>query len=373
MVEVRPVRTKKEQKQFLEFTNVLYKGDPYFVPPLYMSEKDIFKKDYYYYDECDAEYFLAFSEGKVVGRIGVFIQHASNKKTNEKRARFCRFDSIDDQAVANALFDAAKEWALARGMEKICGPLGFSDLEREGMLVEGFDVVQTFEEQYNYEYYVKLVENYGFKKEIDWLESQIRRKPEYDEKITRVAKYVAERYGYSFVKIESVNKFVDRYAKDVFDLIDVCYGHLYGTVDLTEKMRKELVKQFKLMLSPEYLSAILNKEGKMIAFGLAFPNIGDAMRVKGGHLTPKALIKLFKILKAPKVIDLGLVAVHPDYRNMGVNAMFMKLMSDWLAEGKSEHFETNLNLETNSQILAQWQYFDAKQVKRRRSFILELK
>ena len=372
MIEVRPVRTKKEQKIFLEFANKLYKGNEYFVPPLYMSEKDVFKKNYYYYNECEAEYFIAFKDGEPVGRISAFIQRASNEKTGEKRARFGRFDSIDDQSVANALFDAAKSWAKERGMEKICGPLGFSDLEREGMLIEGFDVVQTFEEQYNFDYYQKLTENYGFKKEVDWIEYQIRRNPDYVEKIDTVAAYITERYGYKLARAENVAAYVKRYGDEIFKLIDVCYGHLYGTVDISESMKKELVKQFKLVLNPLYINSILNKEGKMIAFGLVFPNIGEAMQVKGGHLTPKAIAKLLKIMKNPRVIDLGLIAVHPDYRNKGVNAIFMKMMSDWLAEGKSEHFETNLCLEDNAQIHAQWKYFDAKKVKRRRSFVLDI-
>ena len=373
MIEVRPVRSRKEKKIFLEFANELYKGNPYFVPPLYMSEKDIFKKDYYYYDDCEAEYFLAFDEnGKAVGRISAFIQRSSNVKTGEKRARFGRFDAIDDQAVADALFDAAVKWAKERGMTKICGPLGFSDLEREGLLVEGFDVVQTFEEQYNYEYYGRLIENYGFVKEVDWLEFQIRSNHENDEKVQRVAAYIAEKNKFRLATAKNIREYVDKYGEEIFDLIDVCYSHLYGTVDISPKMRKELVKQFKLLLTPLYVNSILDENGKMVAFALIFPNIGEAMQVSGGHLTIKALLKLRKIMKNPRVLDMGLIAVHPDYQNRGLNAIFMKMMSDWLAEGNAEHFETNLCLETNNQVQAQWKYFDAKQVKRRRSYVLDV-
>lgn len=372
-MEVIKVRTKKQQKQFLEYTNVLYKGNEFFVPPLYISEKDIFKKNYYYYDECEAEYFLAYDEnGKVVGRISAFIQRASNEKTGENRARFGRFDCIDDQSVANALFDEAVKWAKERGMDKICGPLGFSDLEREGLLIEGFDVVQTFEEQYNYPYYQKLIENYGFKKEVDWLEYQIRLKPGAADKIYRVHEYLTRNTTLHVAESKNISDFVNRYADRVFDLIDECYGHLYGTVDLSEKMRKELIKQFKLLLTTEYVIGIVDENDDLVAFALAFPNIGEAMRVAGGHLTIRALLKLRSIMKQPKIIDLGLIAVRPDYRNKGVNSFFMKIMADWLADCGSGHFETNLNLETNDQVQAQWKYFDAKQVKRRRSFILDI-
>ena len=373
MVRVEVVKTKKQQKQFLEFTNILYKGDPWFVPPLYMSEKAIFKKDYYYYDECEAEYFLAYDEaGKVVGRICAFIQKASNEKTGEKRCRFGRFDAINDQAVANALFDAATAWAKTRGMNKICGPLGFSDLEREGLLVEGFDVVQTFEEQYNYEYYKTLIENYGFTKDVDWLEYQIRNDPVHGGKVQRVAQYLIDKSSFHLAKVKNISEVIDKYAEEVFDLIDVCYSHLYGTVNLSEKMRKELISQFKLMLNARYIPIVLNEEGKVVAFGLIFPNIGEAMQVSGGHLTIRALLKLKKIMKTPQILDLGLIAVHPDYQNKGLNAFFMKMMADWLAAGNAEHFETNLCLEDNIQVHAQWKYFDARQVKRRRSYIKEI-
>lgn len=372
MVTVLPVRTKKQQKQFLEFANELYKDNPYFVPPLYLSEKEIFNKDYHYYDECEAEYFLAYDGDKIVGRISAFIQRSSNLKTGEKRARFGRFDSIDSQEVANALFDAAVKWAKDRGMEKICGPLGFSDLEREGLLIQGFDVVQTFEEQYNYEYYQTLIENYGFKKDVDWLEFQIRSKKGNDEKVQKVAKYIAEKNKFHLAKIDTIDELVKKYADDIFDLIDICYSHLYGTVDLSPKMRKELISQFKLMLHPKYVPCVLNDKGELISFGLIFPNIGEAMQVKGGHLTLRALLKLRKIMKHPKILDMGLIAVHPDYQNKGINSVYMKMMSDWLAEGRAEHFETNLCLETNVQVQAQWKYFDARNVKRRRSFVLDV-
>jgi GNAT superfamily N-acetyltransferase len=373
MIKVEVVKTSKQKKQFLEFANELYKGNKYFVPPLYINEKKIFDSNYYYYDECDAEYFLAYDDSdKVVGRISAFIQHSSNKKTGEKRARFGRFDAIDSQEVANALFDTAVKWSKERGMEKICGPLGFSDLEREGLLIEGFDVIQTFEEQYNYAYYQKLVENYGFKKEVDWLEYQIRNNPNCFEKIQKIASYVSRKNNVRLAEPQNVKKLIKLYAEQVFDLIDISYRDLYGTVDLSEKVRKELIKQFKFLLVTRSVNCIINERDRIVAFSVAFPNIGEAMQVAGGHLTLRALLKLREILKHPKVIDMGLIAVHPDYRNKGLNAIYMKLISDWLAAGKSEHFETNLDLETNVQVQALWKYFDVRKVKRRRCFVLDI-
>lgn len=173
MITILEVRTKKQQNEFLRFPLDLYKGNPNFVPPLWGDEKKIFRTDYVYYDTCEAVYYNAYRDGKMVGRISGILQKSSNELRNEKRVRFTRFDAIDDQAVADALFAAVEGWARSKGMDTVCGPLGFSDLEREGLLVEGFDQLSTFEEQYNAEYYGRLIENCGYGKEVDWLESRI--------------------------------------------------------------------------------------------------------------------------------------------------------------------------------------------------------
>ncbi|MDO4852615.1 MAG: N-acetyltransferase, partial [Clostridia bacterium] len=173
MVTIREVRTRKEQREFLNFPLDLYRENPNFVPPLYGDEKKIFCKNYVYYDTCEAVYYNAYRDGKIVGRISGILQKAANEKNHEKRVRFTRFDAIDDQEVASALFGAVEAWAKQKGMDTICGPLGFSDLEREGLLIEGFDQLSTFEEQYNAPYYQKLIEALGYRKEVDWTESKI--------------------------------------------------------------------------------------------------------------------------------------------------------------------------------------------------------
>ncbi len=370
---VKKVRTKKEQKLFLDFPNKLYKNNEFFVPPLYMSEKAIFKKDYHYYDQAEAEYFLAFNDnGEVVGRISVFIQFASNEKTGEKRARFTRFDCIDDAQVSNALFTEAVKWAKEKGMNKICGPLGFSDLEREGLLVEGFDKVQTFEEQYNYDYYPKLIESFGFQKEVDWVEFSIKANPVELDRMKKIMDYVSKKHNLKIATAKNINEYVKKYGEGIFKLLDEGYEDLYGTVPVTDKMREEIISQFKLILKMENIMCILNQKDEMVAFGLCFPNIGDAMRVSGGKLTIPALLKLFKILKVPNVIDLGLIAVKKEYRNTGLTSFFIYHLNKYLMEHDIDHFETNLCLEYNTQIQAQWKYFDYTQTKRRRSYILEI-
>ncbi len=370
---VKKVRTKKEQKLFLEFPNKLYKKNEFFVPPLFMSEKAIFDKNYHYYEQAEAEYFLAFDDnGNVVGRLSVFIQFASNKKTGESRARFTRFDSIDDENVSNALFTEGVKWAKEKGMTKICGPLGFSDLEREGLLVEGFDKVQTFEEQYNFDYYPKLIEAFGFKKEVDWVEFQIRANPDELERMKKLMDYVSKKHKLRIAEAKNTNDYIEKYGEGLFKLIDEGYEDLYGTVPVTKKMREEIISQFKLILKMENIMCILNEKDEMVAFGLCFPNIGEAMRASGGHLSVKALFRLLSILKSPKIIDLGLIAVKKEYRNTGLTSFFIYHLNKYLMEHDIDHLETNLCLEYNTQIQAQWKYFDSNQVKRRRSYVLDI-
>ena len=205
MLEITEVKTRKQKKEFLEFPLRLYKNCQFFVPPLYMDEKKIFDDDYVYADTCEYVYYLAVRDGKTVGRISGILQKASNLKTGEKRVRFTRFDSIDDQQVASALFKAVEDWAIKKGMDTVCGPLGFSDLEREGLLIEGFDQLSTFEEQYNYEYYPKLIENCGYKKEVDWVERKIFHVKEVDEKLVKVSQMMLKKYDLHFGKAKNVD------------------------------------------------------------------------------------------------------------------------------------------------------------------------
>ena len=194
MITVREVSSKRDQKEFLDFPLRLYKNEPNFVPPLYGDEKKIFREDYIYYDTSEAVYYIAEENGETVGRISGILQKASNEKRGEKRIRFTRFDAVNRQEVADALFAAVEDWGRAKGMTEICGPLGFSDLEREGLLVEGFEYLATFEEQYNYAYYGKLIENCGYAKEVDWTESRIKPDPASIEQMDRVAEKLMERF-----------------------------------------------------------------------------------------------------------------------------------------------------------------------------------
>ena len=213
MVVIKEVKTWREQNEFVDFPLNLYKDNPYFVPPLYMDEKKIFKKNYLYLDQAEAIYYNAYLDGKIVGRISGIIQKTSNLKNNEKRVRFTRFDCINNQAVANLLFSTVEKWAREKGMDTIVGPLGFSDLEREGLLIEGFDQLSTFEEQYNFPYYQTLIENYGFVKEVDWVERKLYAPKEKDERLERLSGLMLKRYKLKFGLTKNTNEFIKRIKK----------------------------------------------------------------------------------------------------------------------------------------------------------------
>ena len=370
-IQIIEVKTRAQRKEFVEFPLRLYRNCPQFVPPLYGDELTIFTDKNAYADTCDSVFFLAKKEGKTVGRIQGILQKQFNELHSEKRVRFTRFDAIDDVEVAKALFDALENWAKEQGMESVCGPLGYSDLEREGLLIEGFDQLSTFEEQYNYDYYPKLIEACGYAKEIDWFEFALRAPKIKNEMLARVADRALELSKLHVVDSDKMSKkeYIDRYKDGVFECIDLCYRHLYGTVPFTESMKKQLIDQFMLVINKKYLIVICDENDRVVSFALCIPAFGEALQKSGGRLTPAALVKLLRAVKAPKVVDLALVAILPEYQSAGINAVMLQKMTEYLESGEIDHFETNLNLETNTQVMAQWKYFDAEQHKKRRSYL----
>lgn len=369
MIEIREVKTKKEQKEFLNFTLKLYKGNPYFVPPLYSDEKKIFKKSYVYYDQAEAIYYNAYLDGKIVGRISGIIQKTANDKNNQKRVRFTRFDSINNQEVANALFSKVETWAKEKGMDTIVGPLGFSDLEREGLLIEGFEELSTFEEQYNYDYYQSLIENYGFKKEVDWLERKLFTPKQVDERLDRLSALMLKRYNLKFGTAKNTKDFIDKYATKFFDIIDETYVDIYGSVPFTEGMRKMMIDNFKLIVKVKYAPVIVDENDRVVCFGIAFPSIAKAVQKSNGHLSPAAILRLLKAINKPKVLDLGLIGVLPEYAKKGIASALIVRIMEILIEDNMEYAETNLNLEDNLNIQNQWKAFENVIHKRRRCFV----
>lgn len=372
MIEIKEVTTKNQQKEFLNFPLKLYKDNPCFVPPLYSDERKIFRKDYVYYETSEAVYYNAYRNGVMVGRISGILQKAHNEKTGQKRIRFTRFDSINDQEVASALFGAVEDWGRSKGMDTICGPLGFSDLEREGLLIEGFEYLATFEEQYNADYYQTLISNLGYEKEVDWTESQLRVPASYDGELAKMSEIIMKRSKLHYAEAKNTNEFVRRHQDKFFSILDESYSNIYGTVPFTDGMKKMLIDNFKLIINIKYVGIVLNEKEEPVAFGLAFPSLARAVQKSGGRLTPACLFRILRDVRHPKIIDLGLVGVSPKYANSGASAIVCSDLIKLLQQKGVEFCETNLNLEENYAIQNQWKRFDETKHKRRRSYIKAL-
>lgn len=372
MIEIKEVTTKKMQKEFLNFPLELYKDCHYYVPPLLGDEKQIFSPKYYYYENCDAVYFNAYKDGKMVGRISGIIQKQANEKNNEKRVRFSRFDCIDDEEVSKALFKAVEDWGKTKGMDTMCGPLGFSDLEREGLLIKGFREYSTFEENYNYEYYPKLVENFGFEKEVDWFEFKIFAPREIDPKVKRLSEISLKRYNLHVPEIKDIGKFIKKYKNQIFDLVDECYKDLYGTVPFTQGMINNIASQFKLVIKPKNLIVVCDAEENVVAFGLGMPSLAEAVKKSKGKLTLAGIMRLLKAINKPVVCDLALIGIKPEYQHSGIASILLERMLSQMIALNVEHVETNFCLEHNTKIQQIWELFEREHHKTRRAYVKKI-
>lgn len=375
MIAIKQVLTDKDKRKFINYPLKLYRNNPYYVPVLYQDEKKVLNGNSAYEEVTDSVFFLAYQKNEIVGRIQGIIQKQYNEAHKEKRVRFTRFDAIDDQEVANALFQAVENWAKEKQMDTLCGPLGFSDFEREGLLIDGFDQHQTYQEQNNYPYYQKLIENYGFEKETDWVESQIRFEREADERIHSIATKVLKKFELHVIDNSQYSKkaLLKKYGNAFFDTIQSCYSELYGTVPFNAKQREQIIQDIYPILDKKQIKFIADKEDNVVAVSLTFSDISDAVRKGKGHLYPISLIRLILAIKQPKYVDLGLIAVDQQYRNSGITAVIMDEMHKELKKFKKlTHLETNLNLEDNVRIRNMWKRFDSKEHKLRRCFVKKI-
>ncbi len=372
MIEVKEVKTKRQQRDFLNFPIRLYKGNPYFVPPLWIDEKKIFRKDYVYHDTCDDVFYLAYKDGKVAGRISGILQKAANAKNSQKRVRFIRFDCIEDFEVAKALFEAVENWARSLGMTEVCGPLGYSDLEREGLLIDGFEELSNFEEWYNAPYYADFIERLGYRTEVEWNESQLRYPKEGAEEVHKLADFILKRYKLHLGPSKNANDFIRKYIDGVFAVLDRSYENVYGTVPFTDGMKRLMIDNFKMIVSPKRTAVILDEDEKVIAFAISFSSIAKAVQKGNGHITIRNVFPLLRSLRKPDVVDLCLIGVEPEWLNRGVSTVFISYLLKMLEHDGVEHFETNLNLTDNYTIQNMWRRFDRRINKRRKAYVKSL-
>ena len=373
MLEIVEVKTRKQRKEFVEYPLRLYKGNPYFVPPLYGDEMAMFTDKNIYKKTCDSVFYLAVKDGKTVGRIQGIVQKQYNELKNAKQVRFTRFDCENDPTTAKALFDAVEDWGRAQAMSEIVGPLGYSDLEREGLLIEGFEYLSTFEEQYNYDYYQALVEGCGYEKDIDWLEYRMFGLKEDGSRMQSILDHTLKKHNLHFVDPKlSVRGFIKKYAAGFFHCIDECYKDLYGVVPYTPEMQKQMIAQFQLLLNRKYVTAICDENDEVVACGLCLPGMGKAVQKSGGRLTPATIVRLLKSVKNPDTIDFALIGIMPKYRKSGLTVFMFTMLQDILNSSNIEYMETNLNMEDNMNIQALWKRFEHIQHKRRRAYIKKL-
>lgn len=370
-VEIKVVETKEDLKKFVLFGNELYKNNPYHIPVLVKDELETLDKDINpAFEFCEAVYYLAYKNGRIVGRIAGIINHRANEAWNQTHARFGFVDFINDNEVVDALFDAVAKWAKSKGMDMLHGPMGFTDMDKEGMLVEGFDRLGTMITIYNYAYYPKHLERIGFMKDQDWKEYIITIPDSIPERHVRISNLVSQKYGLSVLKFKS-NKELIPYGPVVFELINKCYANLYGFSQLSDRQIQYYSKIYMPLLRPDFVTMIRrDKDEKIIGFGLALPNLSRALRKANGSLFPFGFIHLLRALKGrPRVVDLYLMGVLPEYQNRGVNALLFNDLIPIFRQSGAKFAESNPELETNMSVQLQWNYFERKHHKTRRAYI----
>lgn len=371
-VEVRPISTKKEIRQFVDFANELYKDCENYCPPLYGDELDTFDtKKNPVFDVAECQLFLAYRDGKIVGRIAALVNHRANEHWGVKKVRFGWIDFIDDLEVSKALLDAAAQWGKSKGMEYLNGPVGFTDLDHEGLLIEGFEYLAPLASLYNFPYYEKHLEAYGLTKENDWIEIQMTPPEELPERVERIAKIVAQRGGYRVDKVQSVKELLNKYGYSYFDVIDECYKNLYNFQPLTQRQKEYYSKYYFSILNFDFVTLVVNEKNEIVGFGVGMPDISKAMRKCGGKLFPFGWYHLLKALKAKQIdtFDLLLIGVRPDLQGSGINAMIIADQFPYFKKYGIKTVETTSIMETNTKNQANWLMFPHKIHKRRRAYI----
>ncbi len=368
-IEIKEVLTAKDLKAFINFPYRLYKGNAFYVPKLRFDEASTLSiKKNPAFDYCEARYWIALKDNKIVGRIAGIINHSYIKKWKNNYMRFGWIDFEEDEKIADALLGQVESWAKQKGMKAVHGPMGFTDLDFEGMLVEGFDQLGTLATIYNYPYYPILTEKLGYKKEVDWLEYRIEVPAEIPDKIERAAKMVTGRLGLNLIKAKSPKQILP-YAPAIFHLINEAYANLHGVVELTEKQIHYYTKQYFSFIRADFVTLVTDKEGKLAGFGITMPSLSLALQKAKGSLLPFGFLYLLKALKKNTVGDMYLVAIRKDMQGKGVNAVLMNEIAHAYIKNGIRFAESNPELENNLQVQAFWKYYNSRNHKRRRCFI----
>jgi GNAT superfamily N-acetyltransferase len=368
-VRIKEVTTLKGLKSFIHFPFELYRGNPNWVPTLLFDELNTLRRDKNpAFEHCQARYWMAYRDGCIVGRVAAILNQRHIEKWGQRYMRFGWIDFIDDPSVSEALMKTVEAWAKEAGMTAVHGPLGFTDLDREGMLVDGFEELGTLATIYNHPYYPKHMEKLGYVKDTDWMEYEFSVPLEPNETIARIADIAMRRNKLKLLDLRN-KKELRFYAKELFQLLDDEYKHLYGVVPLTEKQVEAYIDQYFGFVTPDFVPIVMDQNNRMVAFGIVMPSLSLALQKTKGKLFPFGFIYLLGALKKNDRADLYLVAVRTEYQGKGVNAILMNKMHSVFNKLGITKVESNPELETNQNVQGQWKYYEKRQHKRRRVFI----
>jgi GNAT superfamily N-acetyltransferase len=372
-VEIKEVLTSKDLKKWVRFPNKLYHDNENFVPFLENDEIETFSFDKNpAYAFCETKLFLAYKDGEIVGRIAALINRAYNEKWNKNAVRFTRFDFIDDYEVSEALFSAVVEYGKSKGLTSAMGPIGFTDMDHEGMLVEGFDEFNMSITFYNHPYYLEHMERLGLKKDIDWIEYKISVPSEINPMLERISKHLIETRGFKIVTYTD-RKILHDDALEAFRVIDIASSKLYGTVPLTSEIIANAVNAYIPLVNLDYIAAVKNFEGDIIAFGVMVPSIARALKKSNGKLLPLGIVRMLHALRGKNdTLEMYFVATSPEYQMQGVPALLITTLLEKLIKNGVKYCETGPMLETNAAVHSLWKPFEKRQHKRRRCYIKEI-
>ena len=371
MISIKEVNSSKDIREFVDFQFDLYKDEAYWVPPLKQDERKMLRKDTNpALAFCDAKFWTAWNDNKCVGRIGAIVNHNYNKKIGKKMGRFSRLEFVDDAEVFSKLMDTAENWLREAGMEAIHGPLGFTNLDNQGMLIEGFDYLPCIASVYHKPYYKEYVEQRGYLKENDWIEFRLSINEHAVAKGNRGMELLKRRFGFEIVKTEN-KKELKKYAHRIFEILNASFEDLPYVAEMDEAMIQLYTKKYIEMLDPRFVTMV-SKDGVVIGFFIGLANLSEAMQKAGGKLFPFGFIHIMKALKNPKVIDMLLTGVLPEYHSSGVAVMLIAELQRRMMELGINQMETTGVFETNHNVISNWKNYDHIQHKRRRCFVKEL-
>jgi len=367
-VEIIQVNSPSEIKAFAKFPFELYKGNAYWVPPIIKDEMtSLNPKENPAMEYCDSIFWLAKKDGKIVGRIGAIINHKYNEKVGEKLGRFSRLEFINDAEVFTVLMDTAIDWLKKKGMKKAHGPLGFSNLDTQGMLIEGFDHIASVASVYHLPYYKSYMEKYGFEKENDWVEFRLTLGEKAREKGNRGSKLIARRYGFEVLRFQKTDE-LRPYVKDLFKILNEAFAVLPYVSPFNDKMIALYTEKYFKVINPKYVRMV-KKDEEIIGFVVAVPSLSEAMQKAKGKLFPFGFVHILNAMKKPKVLDFFLTGVKPEFDNSGVAVILFAEIQEEMMSAGIDQMETTGIFEDNHNVISNWKNYEHIQHKRRRCFI----